>query len=68
MKKGIHIMNPKKQKKGYVTILLFILYSIWVHVESLKYKMICLKSPKSSEFAIFFKLILSFFNNYSIDF
>ena len=41
-----------------------------------KYKMICLKSPKSSEFAIIFKnsgqnsltmLILSFFNNYSLD-
>jgi len=50
MKKGIHIMNPKK---AYVTVLLFILYSIWVHVESPKYKMICLKSPNSSEFAIF---------------
>jgi len=44
-------MNPKKQKIIYVTVLLFILYSIWVHVESPKYKMICLKSPKSSEFA-----------------
>jgi len=28
MKKGIHIMNPKKQKTGYVTILLIILYSM----------------------------------------
>jgi len=28
MKKGIHIMNPLKQKKVYVTVLLFILYSI----------------------------------------
>ena len=45
-------MNPKKQKKVYVTVL-FILYSIEVHVYSPKYKMICLKSPKSSEFAIF---------------
>ena len=43
-----------KRNKVYVTVvtvLLFILYSIWVHVESPKYKMICLKSPKSSEFA-----------------
>ena len=52
MKKGIHIVNLKKSKtKVYVTVLLFILYSIWVHIESPKYKMICLKSPKSSEFA-----------------
>ena len=51
MKKSIHIIKQKKQKKVYVTVLLFILYSIWVHVESPKYKMICLKSPKSSEFA-----------------
>jgi len=36
------IMNPKKQNKVYVTVLLFILYSIWVHVEIPKYKMICL--------------------------
>ena len=28
MKKGIHIMNPKKAKNVYVTVLLFILYSI----------------------------------------
>ena len=39
-------------EKVHVTVLLFILYSIWVHLESPKYKMICLKSPKSSEFAI----------------
>jgi len=32
MKKGIHILNPKTPKKVYVTELLFILYSIWVHV------------------------------------
>ena len=44
--------KAKKAKKVYVTVLLFILYSIWVHVESPKYKMICLKLPKSSEFAI----------------
>ena len=43
----------KKQKKVHVNVLLFILYSIWVHVESLKYKMICLKSPKSCEFPFF---------------
>ena len=34
MKKGIHIMNPKKQNKVYVAVLLFILYSIWIHVET----------------------------------
>jgi len=28
MKKGIHIMNPKKQKIAYVIVLTFILYSI----------------------------------------
>ena len=44
-------MNTKNAKKVYVTILPFILYSIWAHVESPKYQMICLKSPKSSEFA-----------------
>ena len=32
------------------TSYFFILYSIWVRVESPKYKMICLISPKSSEF------------------
>ena len=55
MKKELHIMNQKKPKKVYVTVLLFLLYSIWVHVESPKYKMICLNSPKSREFAIFIK-------------
>jgi len=52
MKKGIHIMNPKKQKKVYVTVIL-VLYSIFniTHVESPKYKIICLKSPNSSEIA-----------------
>ena len=44
-------MNPNKQRNVYVTVLRFILYSIWVHVESPKYKMFFLKSPKSSEFA-----------------
>ena len=52
MKKCLHIMNPKKQKNNvYVTVLLLFLYWIWVHVECPKYKMICLKSPKSSDFA-----------------
>jgi len=32
MKKGIHIVYLKKQKEVYVTILLFILYSIWICV------------------------------------
>jgi len=53
MRKGTHIVNLKKQKKVYVTVLI-ILYSKGVHIESQKYKMICLKSPKSSWFAIFF--------------
>ena len=43
----------KQAKKVYVTILLLILYSIWVHVVSPEYKMICLNSPKSIWFAIF---------------
>jgi len=54
MRKGTHIVNLKKQKKVYVTVLIFILYSKGVHIERQKYKMICLKSPKSSWFAIFF--------------
>ena len=69
-------MNPKKQKKVYVTILLFNLYSIWVHVESQIYELNCLKTLKSSEFAKKKKrgrksltmFISSCFNNYSIDF
>ena len=55
IKNGMFIMNPqKKQINVHVTVILFILYSIWVHVESSKYQMICLKSPKSSEFVIVF--------------
>jgi len=46
-------MNPKKKKKVCVTVLLFIIYSISVHVESPKYKMICLK-PKACEFPNYF--------------
>ena len=46
------VVNLKKQKiNKYVTVLLFILYSKWVHVENPKYKIICLKSQTSSEFA-----------------
>ena len=48
----VYIMFIEKSKTNvYVTVLLFILVSIWVHVESPKYKMVCIKSPKSSEFA-----------------
>ena len=53
MKKVNRIVNLKKQKKVNVIVLLFILYSIGVHVESPKCKMICLKSPKFSEFDFF---------------
>ena len=72
-KKGIHIINPKKQKKVYATILLFILYSICVHVESPIYKMICLKSPKSSKFAIFVtnsgqKFLIMFISSIKLNF
>ena len=46
------VVNQKKQKiNKYVTVLLFILYSKWFHVENPKYKIICLKSQTSSEFA-----------------
>jgi len=38
--------------------------SILVHVESPKYKMICLKSPKSSEFAFCFNKQWSKILNY----
>ena len=48
---NVRDFEPKILIKGvYVTVLLCILYSIEVHVESQKYKMICLNSPKS-EFA-----------------
>ena len=73
----IYIVNLKKQKKSICHWLLFIPYSIWVHVESPKYIMICLKSPKSSEFDIVLAnsgqisltmFISSCFNNCSIGF
>jgi len=48
----------KKAKKVYVTVLLFILYPICVHVESPKYKLICLKSPKSSEFVFIYQTVV----------
>jgi len=77
MKKGIHIMNPKKQNK-YMSPYYFLFYIQWAYVESPKYKMICLKSPKSSEIAVFFKtnsgqkpltmFISSCFNNYRNEF
>ena len=51
MKNGIHIVNLKNAKKVDVIVLYVILYSIWVHVESAKYIMICLISPTLSEFA-----------------
>jgi len=47
MRKGLYIVNLKKQNKVFVTVLIVILYSIRVHIESPNYKMICLKSPKS---------------------
>ena len=53
--KKVYILWIKKHtKKVYVTVrhTTFIIYSIWVHVERPKYKMIGLKSPKLSEFAI----------------
>ena len=40
-------MNPKKQNKVYVLTF----YSIFNMSRKPKYKMICLNSPKSSEFA-----------------
>jgi len=53
MKKGIHIVTLKKAKTCIRHRTTFvILYSILVHVESPKYIFICLKSAKSSEFAI----------------
>ena len=52
MRKDIHIVN-QKSKKGICHVLILILCSIWVHTESPKYKLICIKSPKSSWFAIF---------------
>ena len=69
-------MNPIKQKskrKVYVTVLHFILYSIWVHVESPKYKT---SSPKSSDLAILTNsgqksltmFISSCFNNFQVNF
>ena len=63
-----------ESKKVYVTVLLFILYSIWVHVERLKYKMICLKSSElATSFNKQWSKILNYvdfiiFNKYSIDF
>ena len=63
-----------KNKNVNGTVLLFILYSIWVHVERLKYKMICLKSSElATSFNKQWSKILYYvdfiiFNKYSIDF
>jgi len=43
-------VNLKKVKQVYATAIPLILYSIWVHAENAKYKMICLKSPKNKRF------------------
>jgi len=37
MKKGIHIMNPKKQNKVYVNVLLFILYEFMYNARNTKW-------------------------------
>ena len=74
MKKGIHICCLSKKQNVNGTVLLFILYSIWVHVERLKYKMICLKSSElATSFNKQWSKILNYvdfiiFNKYSIDF
>ena len=46
------LIKQNKTKPVYATVLILILYSIWVHIESPKHNMICLKSPKSIWFAI----------------
>ena len=77
MKKDIHIVNLKKEKK-YISAYYFLIYIQYelINVDSPKYKVSCLKSSKSSAFASFFltnmgqkslyMLIASCFNN--IDF
>ena len=55
--------ESKIAKQVYTTVLLFILYSIWVHVERPKYKMSCYLLQKKS--SIMF--ISSCCNNYLID-
>ena len=54
MKKDIHIVNLKKQKK-YISAYYFLIYIQYelINVESPKYKVSCLKSSKSSAFAFF---------------
>jgi len=77
MKKGIHIMNPEKQKHCICHRTTF--YSIFDMSSCIKpkFKMICQKSQKSSEVAIFLtnsgqKSVTmsssSCFNNCSIEF
>ena len=64
MKKGIHIMNPEKQKHCICHRTTF--YSILDMSSCIKpkFKMICQKSPKSSEVAIFFNKQWSKIRNY----
>jgi len=59
--------KSKEAKKVHVIVLLFILYSMRVNGESLKCKMSCLISPKSSEFVIFFNKQWSKNNNSEIE-
>ena len=77
MKKGIHIVNLKKQRQGYVNILLFIHICIMSSCRKPELQISCLKSPESSGFAICLtnsgqKALTMFislcFNNYSNDF
>ena len=74
MKKGIHIVYRKKYMSPYY----FLFYIQLSSCRKREIQMICLKSPKSSDVALLFltnsgkksltMLILSFFNNCSIDF
>ena len=50
----VYKLLSRKAKMYMSPYYCFFLYSVWVHVENQKYKMIYLKSPKSSEFAIIF--------------
>jgi len=66
MKKGI--------QQVYVTVLPFVLYPVWVHVESPKYKMICHQNQVNLHFIWSnsgqksFNVYFIIFNNFSIDF
>ena len=71
MKKGIHIVNLKTQKKEMSPYFCF-LYPIRVHIESPKCEMIFLKSPKSSFLFLLTnsgqKSLTMFISSCSIDF